>query len=557
MDMDYKRIFLYVSIFLVSLLLWNAWQKDYPIEKTVTQTVAQNNSTTATTNSAFIPPTTTATVTGDKSQQQTSAVETTPTSRQIQIKTDVLQITLDKLGGDLIESDLLKFPIEKNSKTPITLFSQEQGKIYLAQNGIATAEQTQRILFQANQDHYELTPGEKTLTVKLTGKLPSGIEVEKDYVFTAGTYLIEVNYRLANPASKTWQGQLYHQIVRQKPEGEKSGLFHMTSYTGASISDPKEKLYENVSFSHMQEQALSRNVTGGWIAMQQHYFVSAWVPPSDQQSRFYSNAAPNNLFTIGLMGPPIELKAGQSYTTQMKLFVGPEITSILKPIAPGLNLTVDYGFLWFISVIVFWLMKQIYNVVGNWGWAIILVTVFIKLAFYKLSATSYRSMANLKKLQPKMEAIKQRFADDKQKLSQATMELYKKEKINPLGGCLPILVQLPVFIALYWVLLESVELRQAPFIFWIQDLSIADPYYILPIIMGVSMFIQQKRNPPPPDPTQAKVMMLLPVLFTFIFLHFPAGLVLYWVVNNVLSIAQQWYITQKIEPSKKVKPAQS
>jgi len=251
-------------------------------------------------------------------------------------------------------------------------------------------------------------------------------------------------------------------------------------------------------------------------------------------------------YIMGVLSNPVHLNPQQTYTFSSQLYVGPELMNVLKAISPGLDLTIDYGWLSFISVILFWILQNIYHFVGNWGWSIILVTVLIKLIFFHLSAKSYKSMANMRKLQPKIEALRARFVDDKTKLSQATMELYRKEKVNPLGGCLPIVVQIPVFIGLYWVLLESVQLRQAPFIFWIHDLAIPDPFYILPIIMGITMFIQQKLNPPPPDPTQAKVMLFLPVVFTGLFLHFPAGLVLYWVINNTLSIAQQWYVTQKL-----------
>jgi YidC/Oxa1 family membrane protein insertase len=309
---------------------------------------------------------------------------------------------------------------------------------------------------------------------------------------------------------------------------------------------PEEK-YEKVSFDDMRSQKLERQVTDGWIAMIQHYFMSAWIPPRSEPETFYTNVLGDARYIIGSYSDPVTIAADGSHAFQQQLFVGPKLQDTLASIAPGLELAVDYGWLTILAEPIFWLLDQIHSVVGNWGWAIIILTILIKAAFYKLSETSYKSMANMRKFTPRIQALKDRYGDDKQRLNQAMMEIYKKEKINPLGGCLPIVVQIPVFIALYWVLLESVELRDAPFALWIQNLSEPDPFFVLPLIMGVSMFIQQKLNPAPPDPIQAKVMMSLPFVFTVFFAFFPAGLVLYWVVNNILSIAQQWYITRKIE----------
>ena len=319
-----------------------------------------------------------------------------------------------------------------------------------------------------------------------------------------------------------------------------------SAYTGGAISSP-EKRYEKITFDAMTEQPLSRDVQGGWVAMIQHYFVSAWVPGQQESNHLYTKALPDERFIIGLVEPTVQVPPGATGTLDAELYMGPKDQTRLEQIATGLDLTVDYGWLWFIAQPLFWLLKWFHHLVGNWGVAIILVTLLIKLAFYKLSATSYRSMANMRRMAPKMQDLKQRYAGDREKLNHAMMELYKKEKINPLGGCLPIVVQIPVFIALYWMLLESVELRQAPFFLWIHDLSVMDPYYVLPLLMGVSMFIQQRLNPAPPDPIQAKVMMALPFVFTVFFAFFPAGLVLYWFVNNLISIAQQWFITRRIE----------
>ncbi len=344
------------------------------------------------------------------------------------------------------------------------------------------------------------------------------------------------------------------QLLRSSPQEDKSSMFHIGSYIGASYSNPAHHRYQKVPFKDMTKANLNVDAQGGWIAMQQHYFVTAWIPNSESRSKFYTRAVDDD-YTIGAVSQPMVVEPATQKEIDSKLYVGPEITGALKEIAPGLDLTVDYGWLWFLSSLLFSLMKVINSFVGNWGWSIVLVTMLIKLAFYRLSATSYKSMAGMRKLQPKLLALRERYGDDKAKMSQATMELYRQEKVNPLGGCLPIIIQIPVFIALYWVLLESVELRQAPFILWIKDLAVADPYHVLPIIMGGTRLIQQHLNPAPPDPMQAKVMMFLPIFFTALFWNFPAGLVLYWIVNNTLSILQQWYITRKYgdeKPKKKL-----
>jgi YidC/Oxa1 family membrane protein insertase len=317
-----------------------------------------------------------------------------------------------------------------------------------------------------------------------------------------------------------------------------------SQYTGAAISTQSNH-YQKISFKDMDQSDVNVSTQGGWAAMLQHYFISAWVPNQNQTNQLYSRDY-NGVYGIGMANPVISIAANNTAQTGATLYVGPAIAENLSAVAPYLDKTIDYGYLWFISQLLFSLMKGIYHFVGNWGWSIILVTVIIKIIFSPLSAKSYRSMANMRKLQPKITAIRERYKDDRQKLAKASMELYKAEKVNPMGGCLPILIQIPVFFALYWVIIESVELRQAPFILWIHDLSARDPYFILPVIMGLSMFIQQRLNPAPADPIQAKVMMFMPLLFTLMFLNFPSGLVLYWIVNNCISILQQWWITRKI-----------
>lgn len=546
MTMDYKRLFLYAAFAIVAMSLWTKWQQEHPAKPAqtsvaITQTTQQNDE--------FVPSSTTV----PQAVPATAKTHMTPlvasSGAIIQVKTNTLSVDISSLGGNLITARLLKFPEQLHSKVPYTLLTNDQDAQYVAQSGFTNlTANNQPLMFTSAKSNYSMADNDKQLSVKLTATAPDGMTVDKTYTFTQDSYLVQVAYQITNHSQKAWSGQFYTQLVRAEPASAKASMFHIASYTGASVSDPAGKMYRKISFKEMSKSNLNELIKGGWLAMQEHYFLSAWIPHnSATQHRFYTNANGNNVYTVGMIGTQLNAAPNSSVSSSANLYIGPEENDILKNIAPGLNLTIDYGFLWFIAIAIFWLLQKIYSIIGNWGWSIILVTIIIKLAFYRLSATSYRSMANMRKLQPRMQALKERFGDDKAKLSQATMELYKKEKINPLGGCLPMLIQIPFFIALYWVLLESIELRQAPFILWIHDLSAPDPFYILPVIMGLSMFLQQKMNPAPPDPTQAKVMMFLPVIFTFLFLHFPSGLVLYWIVNTALSVLQQWYIMHKCE----------
>lgn len=544
--MDIRRVILYMALALVGLSLWNAWKIDYPPVPVTEKAINQQNTNQFLLPQEAAPSTSSAPTPSNSITGQTTANATS----LIHVKTDVLDLVIDLQQGDVVSSKLLKYPQSVDEKNkPFLLLQNQANELYIAKSSlfIPLGEQGLQALnfdFTTAQQHYQLDPKQKQLVVTLDGKNADGLAVKKEFIFTKGSYLIDVNYKIANKGSSEWKGYMNTQLLRSSPKEDKSSVFHVGSYTGASYSEPGKHRYQKVSFSDMSKANLDVDSKGGWIAMQQHYFLSAWVPDVNSSNKFYTRAA-NDDYIIGAISQPIILQPEEQKNVSSKLYVGPEITSVLKSIAPSLDLTVDYGILWFISSLLFSLMKAIYNVVGNWGWSIVLVTVLIKLAFYRLSATSYKSMAGMRKLQPKLQALRERYGDDKAKISQATMELYRKEKVNPLGGCLPIIIQIPVFIALYWVLLESVELRQAPFILWINDLASADPYHVLPLIMGATMLIQQKLNPAPPDPMQAKVMMFLPILFTALFWNFPAGLVLYWIVNNTLSIVQQWYITHK------------
>lgn len=472
-------------------------------------------------------------------------------AQRITVKTDTLELVIDTTGGDIREAKLLQYGAVKDQSQPFQLMSDQGPLIYMAQNGLATQAKsalpapTHKDVYQAAQTSYEMTGD--TLVVPLTWS-KDGVTVTKTYTFTKGKYLIDVDYKVENNATEAWNGSIYSQLVRNPYNPDDNWM--MYTYTGPVLYDGNaEEKYVKHSFDDLNTQPINgRNVTGGWAAMIQQYFLTAIVPDQNAQNSYFAKPLAEGRYAVGVVEPMVEVAPGQTGNLNSQLYIGPEVQKELAAIAPGLELTIDYGILTFLAEPLFWLLDQIHSVVGNWGVAIILLTILIKLVFYKLSEASYRSMARLKKFQPKLQQLKENYGDDKVIFQQKMMKLYKEEKINPLGGCLPIFIQMPVFIALYWVLLYSVEMRQAPFMLWIQDLSAQDPYYILPVIMGITMYIQQKLNPSAMmDEMQQKVMKMLPFIFTFFFLWFPAGLVLYWVVNNILSVAQQWYITKKIE----------
>ncbi len=544
--LDYTRIALYVALVAVGFFLFQAWNKDHPpiapTALTATEAAAVPSSDVPT----FATPTTT-TAAPAPLAKATSAVTA---GQLVTVKTDVLDVAIDTKGGKVTQANLLNYPESLHSKTPFLLLNNDDKSRYLAESGLLSNNVSDTdAIYSTPQTTYTLSPDAKQLIVNLNWQ-KNGITITKTFTFTRGSYEIKVGYDIANHSAQPWQGSLYTQLLRTNtPPPAQSGMINLPTYFGAAISSPA-KPYTKITFKQMQENDLSQTIQNGWAAMIQHYFISAWVPPLGTTSQYYSRVNADGLYTIGFVNQPMTVAPNATLNTQAKLYVGPAIADQLEKTAPGLKLTIDYGWLWFISSIIFWMMQKIFNVVHNWGWSIVIVTVIIKLLFYQLSAKSYRSMSMLKKLQPRIEALKKQYGDDKQALTQATIALYRQEKVNPMGGCLPILIQIPVFIALYWVLVESVELRQAPFIFWIHDLSQHDPYYILPIMMGLSMFIQQRLNPPPPDPTQAKVMMLMPVIFTVLFMHFPAGLMLYWFVNNTLSFLQQWYVMHRVNAAR-------
>ncbi len=550
---DYLRIALYVTLAVIILILFQAW--DHEHVKLAPTPVAQTSTT-----PNYVPqladssPSVKSATQAVSADTETSAV---PATKLIHITTDVMNVDINPVGGNVVRTELLKFPEELNSTAPFLLLNDASNTRYIAQSGMLGANgpdtSNGQATYSTEKTDYTLANGQKELMVKLNWKNSAGIIFTKTFIFHPNDYAIDVSYQINNQSNQAWDGNLYLQLMRNNtPPTSKHGIVNFATYFGAALSSP-DKPFTKISFKKMDSDNLNQSITGGWAAMIQHYFVSAWVPPRNSTSQYFTRVTTDGLYTIGMIGPKVSVKPGEQMSTQAKLYTGPAIADDLEKVAPGLQLTIDYGWLWMISVAIFWMMQKIYNVVGNWGWSIVIVTLLIKLMFYHLSAKSYRSMSGLKKLQPKINALKERFGDDKQKFTQATLELYKKEKVNPMSGCLPILIQIPVFIALYWVLIESVQLRQAPFMFWIQDLSTYDPFYILPVMMGLSMFLQQRLNPPPPDPMQAKLMMLMPVVFTFLFAKFPAGLMLYWFVNNTLSFLQQWYIMHSMEKTANAK----
>ncbi len=552
MAIDQLRNLLIIALIVVTFFLWQAWQKDYGPKRAPPSVASGEGAAPVTAVEEDIPAIPTAREDVPPATPQAPAAEAAPAYERVRVRTDVLELDISLRGGGVRRLALLGYPVSLDQKdTPFQLFEYQPPNIFLAQSGLVATSTGSGTLapdhyapFTAGESEYALADGADTLDVVLDWNSATGVRVRKIYTFERGSYLIGVRHEVTNASGEPWSGRMYGQFQRSEvaPEG---GLFRTYTYTGGILSGP-DKPYEKYDFSDMRDLDVDRDQQGGWIAMIQHYFTGAWIPPAQAQNHFYSKALADNRYVLGVMTPSLRVAPGESGSVALGLFAGPKTQDRLKAAAPNLERTVDYGWLWLIAEPLFWLLRWIHGYVGNWGVAIIVLTLLIKLAFFHLSAASYKSMARMRKLQPRIMDLRDRFAGDKQKLNAAMMELYKKEKINPLGGCLPILVQIPVFIALYWVLLESVELRQAPFIGWIQDLSVHDPYFVLPIAMGVTMFAQQKLNPAPPDPMQARIMMALPFVFTFLFLFFPAGLVLYWFVNNLLSIAQQWVITRKI-----------
>jgi len=545
MNLEKLRLGLALALAFTALLLMNAWQAEQrraaapvlapagaPAEETAMPTPAvEAAGADAPPPVAGLPP-------------PASAVESAP-GEILTLRSTLLELGIGTRGGAILEAHLLDYPQTLDpGSPPVHLMTAAPERRYHFQSGWMN---TQHIigpdtLFRVVRPPSEDVKG--TVSVELATTTPEGLEFTKRISVTAGSYVIQIDWQVRNAATTALTLRPWSQIQRHWTEAMAAGDTY--TYTGAAWSTPEDR-YSRKSFDDMRTLSLDQKATDGWVAMLQHYFVSAVIPPAGEPWQLYSRAAQGERFIIGASGPQQELAPGATTSVQVRYFVGPKLQDVLERVAPGLDLTVDYGALWIFAKPLWWLMSALHTLTGNWGWAIVLLTVTVKVAFYRLSAASYRSMAHLRRVQPKVQALRERHKDDPTQLQKAMMDIYREEKINPLGGCLPILVQAPVFFSLYWVLLESVELRQAPWVLWIADLSAPDPWFILPLVMGATMVLQTRLNPPAPDPMQQRMMEIMPIVFTGFTAFFASGLVLYWLVNNVLSIAQQWLITRGIE----------
>ena len=542
--MDNRRLILLLVFSFSLIMLWDAWQRQ-SLPKSATAAAVSS-----TAGSGGVVPTPTAPVAGTAPTGTVAvpvaATVTTPGAVGAKITTDLYVADISSQGGDITRLELVGHPDTEDKSKNFVLFDNGEKHVYLAQSGlIGEGLPNHKTEWKLATGDQVLKDGEQQLEVRLEAKAANGVKLTKIYVFNRGSYQIDVRHEGAAVGAHA-----YYQITRDgKPaEGQGSSMMMgVTTFTGPAVFTQADK-YQKVEFADIlkNKAKFAQTADNGWLAMVQHYFLTAWLPTAGMPREFYMRKVGEDLYSAGVILP-----VGEDGKSTVSLYAGPQEQNKLEKIAPGLDLVVDYGWLTVIAAPLFWILGAIHKLVGNWGWAIIGLTVLLKLAFFPLSAASYKSMAKMRVLTPKLVKLKEAYGDDKQRLNQEMMALYKREKVNPLGGCLPVLVQIPVFIALYWVLLGTVEMRNAPWLGWITDLSVKDPFYVLPLIMGGTMFIQTKLNPTPPDPIQAKVMLFMPIVFTGMFLFFPAGLVLYWTVNNMLSIAQQWQITRLVESGEK------
>jgi YidC/Oxa1 family membrane protein insertase len=532
--MDFQRLFLFLIFSFSAMLLWDGWQRQqHPMPVVAVNAPVLNASTPA--------------ITPNPQSGVVATQSTQLTGQNISVKTDFLQAEISTVGGDLNHLELLQHHDGSDKSKNFVLLNKQAEHTYLVQTGLLGNDfPTHNSVFTAAAQSYQLANDKDSIEVRLTAVSVTGAKVAKVYVFHRGSYLVDVGYEIENTGNMPLSLSGYFQLVRDDSNPAGTSKF-VPTYTGPAVYTELEK-FQKMDFSSIEKNkaVMPKGVDNGWVGMLQHYFVSAWLPAGKTSRDFYVKKLDGNLYSAGVILPIAAIAAGQVGKINVPLYVGPAQNSLDK-IAPGLGLTVDYGWLTIIATPMFWMLSLLQSWVLNWGVAIVLLTCFIKLLFFPLSAASYRSMAKMRVVAPKLEKLKKQYGDDREKLNRAMMDLYKTEKINPLGGCLPMLIQIPVFISLYWAILSSVELRYAPFFGWISDLSTADPYYILPLIMGASMLLQSKLNPVPADPLQAKLMQMMPIVFSVVFFFFPAGLVLYSIVNNALSIAQQWYITRTLE----------
>lgn len=570
--MDFQRILIFMGLAVTGYLLILAWQDDYGQRATVEDdpiTMESNPAFGGTPVAAPIAPSSTAGVpdsdfiprTNASSDQLSQGTADTQVSETVVVKTDVLKVEIALLGGDIVAVDLPKYPADLDDPDRALKLIDFKNH-YSAQSGLigpsGTDKDGARPYFESAQRRYELKDGRDQLQVRLTLEKasPAGLLVQKVLTFKRGDYLVAIEYELSNQSNDSAQVAFYGQIKRDgnSPLFQVDNAMGLQPFLGGATRNEEER-YSKIDLSDLEEDPYQMDFVGGYMAFVQHYFLSAWAPAQNENVRYYARqlkkgqSVENSTYVLGYTSALQDIPPGRQSTLGGTFYVGPKDQARLAEISEGLDLTVDYGFLWFIAQPLFTALTWIHSMVNNWGFAIILLTIGVKTLLYPLSAASFKSMAKMRKLQPEMARLKERYGEDRQKFSQAMMDLYKKEGANPLGGCLPILLQMPVFLALYWTLMESVELRHAPFILWIDDLSVMDPWFVLPILMGISMYLTQMMQPEPPDPIQAKVFKFMPIMFTFLFLWFPSGLVLYWLINNILSVLQQLYVTRQLEKS--------
>tara|TARA_B100000579_G_scaffold71684_1_gene54832 strand:+ start:853 stop:2538 length:1686 start_codon:yes stop_codon:yes gene_type:complete len=553
--MDLTKFALYTSLAVITYLMLLAWQEDYPplIDDGIAEQAQPIDPASGLVEINDLP--TQMPSSSRLSTQQTSGLtdataQTELQKRHIDIKTDTLELSIDLSGGDIVSLSLPKYLKQIDvADDPFRLLENSLGRNYVAQSGLIGEngiDNSGRATYESIDSNYQLQDGQEILQVDLITNVQNDVIVTKRFTFRRNSYLIDVEFLVENNTDTSWEANVFGQIKRDNFDDPSSiGGFGRTflGFVTTAVDDP----YIKIDFDDIDDRSESVETTGGWIGFSQHYFLSAWIPNQEQANRFTTRKNDANQYFGEFISEAFTVSAGTTGGHNIQFYSGPKDQYVLAEIAPNLDLTIDYGFLWFLAAPIYWLLTQIDSLVGNYGVSIILLTLVVKALFYKLSETQYKSMAGMRRIMPKMQQIKDRYGDDRMGLQKATMDLYKKEKINPFGGCLPMLVQMPVFIALYWVLMESVELRHAPFVGYLTDLSVRDPFFILPLLMGATMFLQTRLSPAPADPMQAKVMQLMPIMMTVLFLWFPSGLVLYWLTNGLLGILQQWYITGKIE----------
>ena len=546
--MDNIRLFLWMALLATLWLSYSAWMQDYaPPPVPVSSDAALSNGTTEPDH--ILPELGQSDPAPDVAPVPGATAAPAAPAQTIRVQTDVLDLRIDLQGGDIVRADLLDYPVDKSDPdTLVRLLDYNPDQRWVFQTGLRDAaggsEPNHLARFSSSSDSYVLSGGEQQLVVSLNWTGDNGVTATKTYTFRRGSYEIDLTLRLQNGSPSVWRGAAYTQMVRlHKPVERSFTSVDSYSFTGPVLYDGDR--YEKLDTEDLVTEPVTQTLANGWFAGIQHHFLAAIVPPPMEQTRYQAIARPTERgtdYVLTAVAPVRDVAAGAALDYALRLFVGPKLQDQLRATSDELDLTVDYGILTVLAQPLFWILSLVHGWVANWGWAIIIVTIFIKLVFFKLTATSGRSMAKMRKLAPRMKALQERHKDDRQALSAAMMDLYKREKVNPVAGCLPIVVQMPFFFAFYWVLIESVEMRQAPFMLWINDLSVRDPFFILPLLMGAAMFFQTRLNPAPPDPVQARVMQIMPIVFTGFFAFFPAGLVLYWLTNTVLSMLQQWRI---------------